>query len=123
MLASVPPADGDLAVLGPNHGRGLLAYTTESHLRVWVWMTMLPEGQSPDSEAVIYGTPRFETVNAEIYGTSPKSAKQRWRGRFDSIADQPGLFELRVPKGLTHAAIDLMHDSKSGFTQGLSGTC
>lgn len=59
------------------------------------------------------GTPG--DVNAEFYGLSPKSERQRWRGRFDPVANQPGLFELRVPKGLTHAALDLMHDGRFKF--------
>lgn len=60
------------------------------------------------------------SVNAELYGTSPKSEKQRWRGRFDAVADQPGVYELRVPKGLTHAAIDLMHDGHFNFDNAMT---
>ncbi len=66
MLASVGPAEWSLAVLGPNRGRSLLSYTTESHMRVSVWVTMLPDGQSPDSQAVIYGTPRFKTIEPPV---------------------------------------------------------
>ncbi|MBS0262449.1 MAG: carboxypeptidase regulatory-like domain-containing protein [Planctomycetes bacterium] len=59
------------------------------------------------------GTPG--AVHAEPYGLSPESEKQRWRGRFDAIEGQPGVYELRVPRGLTDAAIDLMQDGHFQF--------
>jgi hypothetical protein len=60
------------------------------------------------------------SLNIELYGTPPgpmpENKQLRWRGRFADVPDQPGHLELRVPNGLTDAAIDLMHDGQAKFS-------
>ncbi len=61
---TLPPSEGHVFSIGLNHGAGLLAYQTESLMRVWAIMTVLPEGQSPDTLPTnqTAGTPRFKTI-------------------------------------------------------------
>jgi len=64
MLATLGPADGYTSDLSPNYNVSLLAYTTESLMRVWAILTILPEGESPDSllDTQASETVRFVTI-------------------------------------------------------------
>jgi len=55
------------------------------------------------------GEPR-KSAHLEFYGYPPGREDTRWRGRFHDALDQPGTFELIVPRGLTDAALDLWQD-------------
>lgn len=62
--SSMGPPEGYVASIGPYRGPGLLHYQTESLMRVWVIMSLLPEGQSPDTLPTNQsaGAPRFKTI-------------------------------------------------------------
>lgn len=49
-------------------------------------------------------------AHLEFYGFPPGREDTRWRGRFQEVEGQPGVQQLRVPKGLAHAALDLWQD-------------
>ncbi len=49
MLDSIGPGEGWKFFLSPHHGYSLLAYSTESLMRVWAIATILPDGLTPDS--------------------------------------------------------------------------
>ena len=72
----LPPPDGQVFCISPNLGPGLLNYETESLMRVWVVLMRLPDGQSPDSQAVTYHTPRFKTIEPPV---QPKLAPSLMR--------------------------------------------
>jgi hypothetical protein len=59
------------------------------------------------------------SLNMELYGAPPgqtsKAGVQLWRGRFSDVADEPGRYELNVPKGLRDAALDLMFNNRVRF--------
>ncbi|QDV23180.1 serine/threonine-protein kinase [Aureliella helgolandensis] len=59
MLATLGQADGYASDLSPNYNVSLLTYTTESLMRVWAILQILPEGESPDS---LLDTQASETV-------------------------------------------------------------
>lgn len=87
---TLPPPEGHVFSIGLNHGASLLAYQTESLMRVWAIMTVLPEGQSPDSlldyKPRPAGSPRFKTIELPA---QPKLAP------FEGAYDQ-GKLELVV---------------------------
>lgn len=57
------------------------------------------------------GTPK-NGAHIEFYGSSPTGTGPRWRGFFEAKADQPGVYTLKVPFGLTDATIDLWQDAE-----------
>ncbi len=66
MRSSLGP-DGERAQLGPRLQFSMLAYQTESLMRVWSILMLLPEGQTPDSLLVNEPTgspasPRYKTI-------------------------------------------------------------
>lgn len=65
MRSSLGP-DGERAQLGPRLQFSMLAYQTESHMRVWSILMMLPEGQTPDSQLLeptgSPASPRYKTI-------------------------------------------------------------
>ncbi len=67
MLASIEPEENDRAILRPRVHVSRLAYQTESLIRVWAILMMLPEGQTPDSLLINEATgspasPRYKTI-------------------------------------------------------------
>ena len=77
---SLPPPEGHVFSIGPNLGASLLTCQTESLMRVWAIMTMLPEDQSPDTLPTnqTAGAPRFKTIEPP---TQPKLAP--FEGAYD----------------------------------------
>lgn len=66
MRSSLGP-DGERVQLGPRHQFSMLAYQTESLMRVWSILMLLPEGQTPDSLLANEPTgspasPRYKTI-------------------------------------------------------------
>ena len=66
MLASIGPSEGDRAILQPRVQVSRLAFQTESLMRVWAMLMMLPEGQTPDSQLIeptgSPAAPRYKTI-------------------------------------------------------------
>lgn len=66
MLASIGPAQNDRVILRPRVQAWRLDYQTESHMRVWAILMMLPEGQTPDSQLIeptgSPASPRYKTI-------------------------------------------------------------
>ncbi len=67
MRASIGPHGGFTWHMAPKHNLSVLAYQTESLMRVWAILMMLPEGQTPDSLLVNEPTgspasPRYKTI-------------------------------------------------------------
>jgi predicted Ser/Thr protein kinase len=66
MLASIGPAEEDRAILRPRVQVSRLAFQTESLMRVWAILMMLPEGQTPDSQLIeptgSPASPRYKTI-------------------------------------------------------------
>ena len=64
MLSSIYKTEGQTLSVTSDLGPGVLNYETESNMRVWVLLMMLPEGNSPDllptNQAA--GLPRFTTI-------------------------------------------------------------
>ena len=64
MQASIGPQSGTTSYPSPGHDYSLLAYTTESLMRVWAKLTVLPDGETPNSQLddSEHETVRFVTI-------------------------------------------------------------
>ena len=112
MLDSIGPGNGWKFFLSPHHGHSLLAYSTESLMRVWAIATILPEGQTPDSLLVNEPTgssasPRYKTIEppaqpklgpfegtyeqgrVEIFalGNHPPNGQSHWKPNGELLSD------------------------------------
>lgn len=65
LSGSLGPAEGWKSKPGPGRDYNMLNYTTESLMRVWVVLTLVPVGESPDSrlKATDQNTVRFVTID------------------------------------------------------------
>ena len=58
-----PISSGGDFILRPNLSASIFAYQTESLIRVSGTFNMLPEGETPDSNAPMIGVPRYKTIS------------------------------------------------------------
>lgn len=75
MLGKIGPGNGWTISLGPKNDTSLLAYSTESLMRVWAIATILPEGLTPDSLLVNEpigspASPRYKTIDSQPNDTA-----------------------------------------------------
>ncbi|MFM9961235.1 MAG: serine/threonine-protein kinase [Planctomycetaceae bacterium] len=90
MRASLGPSEGDRVQLSPRQNYGKLAYQTESHMRVWAILMMLPEGQTPDSQLLeptgSPASPRYKTIEPPAQPTLGPFEGNYEQGRVELFA-------------------------------------
>ncbi|MBC7819981.1 MAG: hypothetical protein IAG10_24120, partial [Planctomycetaceae bacterium] len=117
---TLTPSEGHAYSIAPSQGASLLAYQTESLMRVWAIVTMLPEGQSPDSLPFNQsaGAPRFKTIEPPAKPTLAPFEGAYDQGRVELVAlrshppsDQPSWKPNGEP--LTEAGVPELGGSSS----------
>jgi serine/threonine protein kinase len=100
LRASRGPWKEASAGLKPNHRLSVLAYETESLMRVWGILQMLPEGQSPDSVSLNDHGPRYKSIASLSHLLLPFDKDDPREIVRDRAATDPRTAPLATPRAI-----------------------